>query len=258
MINKTNALYRVKKFFNMIRTGKKAADEFDWKYYADLYRDGLKDVEKDHTLALKSGDYVFENGTLILKKDIKPLHPNYHIIYETILQLKPVSVMEIGCGGGDHLHNLSILFPDIRLHGFDISAGQVEFLKRRHPDLKAWISRYNITIEPRLLDLPEVDIVYTQAVIMHIRQNHLNALTNLFSIAKKQIVLMENWKRHDFMTDIQTLFQKKKLPWEKLHFYYRESPFTKKPHLMIVSGQELPQYPVLTDYRILRDTIDKD
>jgi 2-polyprenyl-3-methyl-5-hydroxy-6-metoxy-1,4-benzoquinol methylase len=251
MINKIHMLYRIKKIFNMIRTGKKSVDDYDWKYYTDLYREGIEDVEQDHTQVLEPGDYAFENGTLILRKNIKPLHPNYHIVYETILQLNPVSVMEIGCGGGDHLHNLSILSPDIRLHGFDVSEGQVEFLKKRHPQLKAWISRYNIAIEPKLLDLPEVDIAYTQAVIMHIRHNHLNALTNLFRIAKKQIVLMENWKRHDFMTDIQTIFHEKKLPWDKLHFYYRESEATKKPHLMIVSAYELPQYPVLTDYRIL-------
>jgi hypothetical protein len=257
MFNKTHTLYRIRKFLNMIRTGKKAVDDYDWKYYADLYREGLKDIERDYTLAFEPGDFSFKNGTLILKKDMKPLHPNYHIIYETILQLNPASVMEIGCGCGDHLHNLSILSPGIRLHGFDVSEGQVEFLKRRHPDLKAWITQYNITIEPQLLNLPKVDIAYTQAVIMHIRQNHLNALANLFRIAKKQIVLMENWKRHAFMSDIQTLFHEKKLPWDKIHFYYRESMTTKKPHLMIVSAQKLPQYPVLTDYSILSDTVAK-
>ncbi len=257
MFNITNMLYRISKFINMIRTGKKAVDDYDWKYYANLYREGLKDVERDHTLTLASGDYVFENGALIRKKNIKPLHPNYHIIYETLLQLNPASVMEIGCGCGDHLYNLGLLSPGIKLHGFDVSAGQVAFLKKRHPDLKAKIRQYSITTEPSLLDLPQVDIAYTQAVIMHIRQNHLNALTNLFHIAEKQVVLMENWKRHAFMSDIQKLFHENKLPWKNIHFYYRNLETTQKPHLMIVSAHELPQYPVLTDYKVLSDTVTK-
>jgi Methyltransferase domain. len=255
MINKTNTIYRIKKLLNMIITGKKAVDDYDWKYYADLYREGLKDVAKDHTLELKVGDYKFDNGHLVLQNDVYPLHPNYHIIYETILQLNPDSVMEIGCGCGDHLHNISVLSPHITLHGFDVSAGQIAFLKKRHPDLNAQVRQYDITINPQQLDLQKVDLAYTQAVIMHIRKNHLNALTNLFNVAKKHIILMENWKRHDFMNDMQNLFTENKLPWSNLYFYYRESEATKKPHVMIVSAQPLTQYPVLTDYKILRDTV---
>jgi hypothetical protein len=256
MFNKTRALYRINKFLNMIRTRKKAVDDYDWKYYSDLYHEGLKDVAKNHTLELKTGDYKYDNGHLVLQKDVNPLHPNYHIIYETILQLNPESVMEIGCGCGDHLHNISILSPQIKLFGFDVSAGQVEFLKRRHPDLNAQIRKYDITVDPDQLELFAVDVAYTQAVIMHIRQNHLNALTNLFSIAKKQIILMENWKRHDFMVDIQNLFKAKKLKWPALQFYYRNSEETQKPHLMIISAEPLTQYPVLTSYSILRDTVE--
>ena len=256
MVRIVNVKYRFKKILKMLITGRKAADDYDWQFYTGIYRDGLKDVAKDHSLVLGHGDYEFREGTLVQKNPGLPLHPNYRIIYETLLQLKPGSAMEIGCGCGDHLHNIQTLSPAIKLHGIDISPGQLDFMKQRHPDLNASAEQYNITVPLSKNVLPEVDVAFTQAVIMHIRKNHLNALTNLFRIAHRQVVLMENWKRHEFMPDIQRLFDEKKLPWESVYFYYRNSDASGKPHLMIVSSRPLPQYERLTDYSVLRNTVE--
>ncbi len=95
-----NWSYRTKKLLKMIVTGKRIIDDYDWQFYSDLYMSGLQDVARDHTLVLSPGDYEYVAGKLLLKNQVLPLHPNYQIIYETILQLNPGSVMEIGCGGG--------------------------------------------------------------------------------------------------------------------------------------------------------------
>ena len=51
---------------------------------------------------------------------------------------------------------------------------------------------------------------------MHIRENHLVGLENMFRLARKhRCLLMENWKRHEFMDDIRSLFDAKRLGWEK-------------------------------------------
>jgi hypothetical protein len=248
-------LYHIRKFFKMLRTGRKAPDDYDWQFYSDIYREGLDDIARDHTLILREGDYAFDGERLTLRRDIKPLHPNYHITYETLLQLNPESILEGGCGGGDHLHNLGVLNPRFRLHGVDVSEGQVELLRKRHPDLKAWVEPRDLTAEPGTIGLPPVEAAFTQAVIMHIRQNHANALANLFGAATQRVVLVENWKRHDFLEDIRSLRREGRIPWKEVHVHYRESTMLGIPLAMVVSAEPLPRYPVLTDYRILRDVI---
>jgi len=250
-----NLTYRIKKLAKTIFTGKVSKDDYEWDYYADLIREGIKEASTNQTFTLKHEDYLFQDGRLELKSDILPLHPNYQIIYETILQLRPKTIMDIGCGFGDSLHNIHILYPEGKLFGADISVGVLKALKKKYPVLNAIVQTCNIKIPTAKLDLPKVDLAYTQSVIMHIRVDHPNALTNLFHVATKQILLMENWKRHEFMADIQSLYEKKKLPWENIYFHYQESHVLRKPHLMIVSSSPLQQYPVLTDYGPLRDAV---
>jgi SAM-dependent methyltransferase len=205
---------------------------------------------------LKEGDYRFESGKLVKEGDTLPLIENHRIIYETLLQLNPGTVFEVGCGSGDHLKNIKTLNPGIGVYGIDISEGQLDFLKQRHPDLGESVKQYNITVPLQNKVLPEVDIVFSQAVIMHIRENHLIGLENMFRLARRQVLLMENWKRHEFMDDIQSLFDRKRLDWENVYFYYRNSSVTDKPHLMIISRSPLPQYPVLTTYGMLKETVE--
>ena len=92
---------------------------------------------------------------------------------------------------------------------------------------------------------------------MHIQtgNGHIVALSNLFRYERKQVVMIENWSRHDFMGEIESIFSKNMIPWEDIYFYYRESKEFQKPHLMIVSSVPLKDYPVLTDYTILRDNV---
>lgn len=242
---------KIKKRLGLCRTN----DDFDWQSYTDHYKFELTQIRKEHTLILNPRDYIFDSGELKINKNVKPLHPNHRLLYETILQLSPDSVFELGCGGGDHLHNISILDPKILLYGADISPQQIKLLHQRHPDLRATVEPIDITL-PHPDDSPVADIAFTQAVIMHLKtgDNHLRALENLFKYAGKQVILMENWTTHNFMEDIRQLYRNNCLPWNDIHFYYRISKETNRPHLMVISQIPL-DYPKLTDYSILKDEV---
>lgn len=236
-------VYQVKNLIKSTITQKKTADDFDWSIYTQHYRGELKEVEENYTTILKPGDYFFEKGVLAKKNKIRPLHGNHHALYETILFLQPKSVLEVGCGGGDHLHNLKTLRPALNLFGEDLSAKQIKLLQQRHPYLGVPVKQHDIT-SSILVDWPPIDIVYTQAVIMHIKtgDKHLIALTNLFKMAKKQVILMENWRDHDFIKDINLLKSQGKISWPALYLYARPFQNTAIPQLLIVSALPLQGY----------------
>lgn len=231
-------------------------DDFNWKTYNDHYKGELRDIQKTNTLLLTPGDYSFENNSLIKSKDILSLHTNHRLLYETVLILNPAKSIEIGCGGGDHLFNLNLLMPKTELNGCDRSIEQLNFALQRSPVLKGKTFEFDITM-PFSSKLPQVDLAYTQAVIMHIKtgNGHIVALSNLFKIASKQVVLMKNWKNHPFLDDIQNLFDQGMLPWKEIYFYFRRAPETgNKPHIMVVSSEPLPFEP-LTSYAQLIDAM---
>jgi SAM-dependent methyltransferase len=231
-------------------------DDFNWETYNDHYRQELRDIQETHTLKLNPGEYSFENDKLVKIKDVLPLHPNHRLLYETIFLLKPLKVIEIGCGGGDHLFNLNLLIPKIEIAGYDRSTEQLNLVLERSPNLKGKILELDITM-PFSSKLPLVDLVYTQAVIMHIKtgNGHLVALSNLFKLASKQVVLMENWTSHPFLDDVKFLFEQGMLPWKQLYFYFRRAPeLQNKPHLMVASSEPLFFEP-LNSYSQLVDSM---
>lgn len=257
MRNLKNYLRQFPKIYMILSRLKKkirsciGADEFNWKKYHHHYQEELNEIKKDHTQVLLLGDYAFSDGVLSLQRNVLPLHPNHRLLYETILHLNPRSVLEVGCGGGDHLFNLSVLAPKMDLFGRDLSAQQLSFLRERHPELKADIGQLDITL-PYSSRWPVVDLSFTQAVIMHIHEGngYCEALSNLFKTTTRYVVLMENWKRHNYLDSIRQIYDKKMIPWSNIFFSYRISPELNKPHLMVVSSVKLVFEP-LTRYDIL-------
>ena len=229
-------------------------DDFDWSTYTTVYRAQLQEIEQTLTLQLRSGDYRFEDGVLQKTSDALPLHPNHRLLYETILDLKPEKVMEVGCGAGDHLHNLIELAPGMELHGVDYGENQLRFLRERHPASDLDVQQLDITLPYSDL-LPQVDLCYTQAVLMHIKtgNGHLVGLSNLFKMARHQVILMENWCSHNFVEDIWFLFNKRMIPWNDLYLYFRRSPERdNRPHLLVASSIPLDYEPLANDKVLIR------
>lgn len=249
-INKKNYLPKLIKFN---RNFAPSSDMFNWSLYNHYYRGEIKKTSKHHTIKLKLNDYIFKDGSLQKNKnEIKPLHPNHQLLYETIIQLNPQSIFEIGCGNGMHLANLQLLLPNAILHGIDRSKEQIDFLRESFPEIKADIKIADATIDFPSNWLGNVDLSFTQAVIMHIhtKESHLTALANLFNVSKKYVILMERWKNHNFMNDIKKMKDEKRIQWEKIYFYYKILEETGKPHLMICSKTSLT-YTELMDYSLM-------
>lgn len=96
--------YRIRtkllRLFGPTKPAEFAGDDFDWRAYSAHYAEELTEVEQDHTTRLSPQDYMFTEGRLTQQSSALPLHPNHRLLYETLLQLRPASVLEMGCGGG--------------------------------------------------------------------------------------------------------------------------------------------------------------
>lgn len=180
-------------------------DDFNWDRYPLLYREELKGIERVHTLIVNNIDFCYADGQIErVNNSAPPLHPNHQFLYEVVLALKPESVLEVGCGGGDHLHNLHEFDPSIELRGIDRSEGQLDTLRERHPNLSATVGVADLT-DPNAA-LPLVDLTYSHAVLMHISETHGRfdaALRNVLRSAKRHVVMIENWTEHDFLSHLQ-------------------------------------------------------
>lgn len=246
------ALRKVFIKLHLINPKKNERDMFDWTLYHLHYLGELKKESRFYTQSLKKNDYVFKNDALVKSNStIKPLHPSHKFLYETIIQLNPESIFEMGCGTGMHLHNLSILLLDKRVCGVDLSENQLKSLKKSYPDLSNKVSQADATINFTKLPFESCEIGYTQAVIMHIRTDdlHLIALENLFAMSKKYVILMEAMKNHDYLNDIRKLFDSRKINWDKIFLYYRKNEELGVPMGIICSKTPLP-YPELKDLKI--------
>lgn len=217
-------------------------DMFNWSLYSLHYKGELVEARKTSSTDIRPGDYKMKNGQLEkINQSIKPLFPPHRFLYETIMILNPSSVFEMGCGSGMHLNNLQSLMPNTKLSGIDLLESQVKMLKKSFPDLKA-----DIRIADATIPLPDglsqsADLAYTQAVLMHIHTDnlHLVALANLFKIAKKQIILMESERTHQYIKDIKKMQAEKKIDWENIYFYNRLEPETNQPMSIICSKEKL-------------------
>lgn len=247
------AFHKIILKFGLIKDdGSLKKDMFNWTLYNLHYKGELKEAKKNYTMALKFGDYKFHNSQLIKNnKNTKPLHSSHHLLYETILQLNPQSVFEMGCGTGMHLHNVQMLLPQARICGIDISNQQLNDLRKTYPEIANNAKQVDATVCWTKLPFEICDTAFTQAVIMHIHTGdaHLVALENLFKMARKYVILYESMKNHPFLNDIKKLHSEKKIAWNNIFFYYRINEENGLPTSMICSNTKLP-YPELTDYNI--------
>lgn len=216
-------------------------DDFDWDRYHIEYGAQIAGLDQELTLRMRVGDASVEGGRIHLKRKGLSLHPNHLALYEAICLLNPASVIEAGCGGGDHLWNLSVLLPACDLRGIDRSSGQLALLRRRNPELADHVREVDLTL-PHPGDIPAADVVFSQAVLMHIQtgNGHRVALWNLFSLASKQVLLMENWDRHEFVRDILSLSRAGILSWDRVHLYwFLGTRSSQGSRVLIASREEL-------------------
>ena len=229
-------------------------DDFDWdNYTSDSYARRLKgDIESkyDTKVDLSQAEIDYTAGVVRLKG--ANMHPNHKLLFDAAAYLQPTSVHEVGCGGGDHVANISRLFPEYAVSGGDRGLTQLQLAAVRHPELKGKLGLQDITM-PYSSHWPKVDLVYSQAVIMHIHTaaSHLVALSNMFRCSKKHVLLVENTQCHNFVEDIMALHSGGHLPWQNMQLHIFERYETRG---ILASNQTL-DLPVLTSDTQLREGI---
>lgn len=185
-------------------------DDYDWESYSRAnYGPSLTKFENQFTTQLCGAEWRLEDGRIVVSR--RPLHPRHQLIYELALKLNPGTIFECGFGGGDHLANLSVLLPNAKVSGADISSDQAALATRRNSNV---VRGANLHV----LDLTQpngvshlkntAQFVYCQAVIMHIHgaDRHLHFLRSMWEISQRYLFLVEDWERHNFITDLRALF----------------------------------------------------
>lgn len=231
---------RVVAILSEIKIRLRNRNDFKWSEYNEDYSKQISEIEQKNTLILPEGKYSIVKKKIVLDPSLLPLHPNHKLLYETIYDLKPGSLLEVGCGCGDHLANIQKILPETKIAGSDLLDEQIKFLQSRHPELKnrATLFVHDLTLSPPKI---KADLVYTQAVLMHIQRNnrHLNALKNIFQASKKYVVLMENWSRHNFYEDLKKVSREPDFPWKNIFIYTNDDG---KQILLIISNTALKSY----------------
>ena len=237
---------KIKIWSQLSLVGKRFIDGVNWKSYNKHYLEELKITAKAHTLLIKNEEVVFEDGRLLIKgSNTKPLLVSHRLLYETVIRLAPKSVLEIGCGAGDHLANLQILQKSVACFGVDLLPEQLDLLNARHPKNNFILSLADVTLKD--CELPKVDLVFSHAVLMHISEKEdrfQRALDTIFLTAQKQVVLMENWTQHDFFTGIAQAIGEKS-EWQ---LYFASSKEQPEARILIASRIKLPGFDLLEDY----------
>lgn len=212
-----------------------SGDDFNWSRYHLHYREEISSISKVNSLVLGRGDFSLKAGRLTLLKKNSIL-PSHHALYESIAILQASSLLEVGCGGGDHLANLSTIFPAKLVRGIDLSKEQIAFAEERHPFLAGKLSVMDISRET----LPQTlhsDLVYSHAVLMHISEKDGRfdrALENMFSRANNAVVLVENWQQHDFFGAVKKVCASSE-KWSNAQIYFHESSAFPESRAMIVA-----------------------
>lgn len=221
-------------------------DDFNWNTYTrDKYGPQQQVLEREWTLQF-GDDIRFDAEQGKLDTGSHRVHPNMVALYEVVGKLSPQTVYEIGCGGGDHMHNLMQLYPNMQVHGGDRSKEQLAFLRDRNPEVADFTIQQDITM-PFSDRWGKSDLVYSQAVIMHIKTavSHKVALSNMFRMANDYVVLMENYGCHPFVDDILELKDGGHLAWDSVHFYAHR--MEGQPYCLVVSREPCDLEP-MTDY----------
>lgn len=199
----------------------KQHDEYIWQNYTKEYSAQLQDVKNinRHDFFISAIQTDAFNKEIISFGD--NLHPNWCEIYAAAYRLKPKSILEIGCGGCYHLHNLDLLLPDAEIHGVDLLQSQLDFGKQ-FSELPEEIAN-NLRVMDFTKERPDrqYEFVFTQAVVMHLStDNAVKFMNNMKAVSSKYLFLMEGVANHENWYDfVKSIFTEDEWTFERPNKY---------------------------------------
>ena len=104
-------------------------------------------------------------------------------ILKIISEIKPTSVVDLGCGNGQLLKELKKKHPACHMTGIDLSKNLIESNKQKDPDVDWFVANLNeeTPFEPNLKN--KFDVVLASEIIEHV-DNPLIFLKNAAALAK--------------------------------------------------------------------------
>jgi len=184
--------------------GKKLIDDFatdgGWETYSrDFYSREIADALGRGQVFAAVNSKVLEDGTI---KWNDPVHFHIKWLCEHIGRVRPTSVFECGCGGGQNLHNIGLLFPGIELGGADLVENQIRAsaaLVGTPQGIVDLLQVADLSAPGAWRELGRWEYVFTNAVLMHLAYDRAREfLTNMAHLSSKWIRITEDLGQHDF------------------------------------------------------------
>ncbi|MDR3492274.1 MAG: methyltransferase domain-containing protein [Gammaproteobacteria bacterium] len=154
------------------------------------------------------------------------------------------SIADIGCGSGLFLLNLSQYFPEVKMHGIDISAEAIDLansLKSNYSDNVNFNLQELSTLEPE-----SVDVVISTLVCHHLSHDELVKFFNQTFSAAKQAVIINDLHRHKlayfFYKIMSPIFRNKLIYHDGLISIRRG--FTRKELQLILQSTSIKNYQI--------------
>ena len=169
----------------------KVEDEYVWQNYTAEYTAQLKEIERDDDNVFFITNYTAENNVIDFHDN---LHPNWKEIYQTVYELKPKTILEMGCGGCYHIKNVHTLLPEAKITGVDLLRTQLDF-GRAFSKLPESIETYQLNcVQNKTQDQHE--FVFSQAVVMHLStENAVKMLANMRDSSPKYVMMVDGVKK---------------------------------------------------------------
>lgn len=200
----------------------------NWEAEHNPYKQNMVILARLYTIYLSQDSCQLDNeANIVMSPGVKPLHVKWHTIYHAILKLDSESVFEFGFGFGHNLHNLQELRPNIRVKGIDIAVKQYKHAILILPKLKQDLFIWDAADRLDACHDNSVDVAFSRGVIMFLAR-HIEVIHNMFSVANKQVILLEDWGAHNFYDDIKEYSLSSQFSWPNVYFYSYDTGVTEQ------------------------------
>ena len=209
--HKTSLLNRIIKQANFFKP--KPLDDYNWDNYHMIYKAQYEITQLLYTIDFNEVSFKVIDGKVFLIGDSKPIHSTHRCVWEAILNIPNInSVAEIGTGCGFFIAGLKHLLGNssVRFSAFDLDQKQLEFFEELFPEIFGEISSGILDITQSAIEPQKrPDVIFASTVLMHIKrpEAYISGLKNFLLSGTRFAVLMDNWKSHDYFSDLTQLIE---------------------------------------------------